>query len=111
MCNKNFNKKGVRPPLKWLMIGSLILAITLLMGGVVMFLWNMILPEVANVKPLNYWQAVGLLVLFKILFGGLGKRHHRKHRKHWKEKWMNMDDQERMEFKNKWKDYCNRKKK
>lgn len=42
-------------------------------GGLVMFLWNLILPDVIpGVAELNYWQALGILVLSKMLFGGFG---------------------------------------
>lgn len=33
-------------------------------------LWNGVLVEVVAVKTITYWQALGLLVLAKILFGG-----------------------------------------
>ncbi len=38
-------------------------------GFVVMSLWNAILPELTGVKAISFWQAVGLFVLCKILFG------------------------------------------
>ncbi len=50
-------------------------------SAIVMWLWNAILPEVIEVSPISYWQAMGILVLSKILFGGFrggprgGKRH------------------------------------
>ena len=43
-----------------------------LMVWVVMYLWNAILPEVVGVTPITYWQAFGILILSKILFGGFG---------------------------------------
>lgn len=46
----------------------------LALGGVVMFLWNMILPEVLGVQEVNFWQALGILILSKILFGGIHNR-------------------------------------
>lgn len=33
-------------------------------------LWNGVLTDVLGVKVITYWQALGLLVLAKILFGG-----------------------------------------
>jgi hypothetical protein len=55
---------------------------------VVMWLWNWLVPEVFNGPILSYWQTLGLLVLSKILFSGMGggggkgekSRHARKHR-------------------------------
>lgn len=37
-------------------------------------LWNGVLAEVLPVKAVTYWQALGLLVLSKILFGGFPHR-------------------------------------
>ena len=39
-------------------------------GFLVMTLWNSILAAVIGVKLITYWQALGLLVLSRILFGG-----------------------------------------
>jgi len=42
---------------------------------VVMLLWNALLPSLfAGVSPVGYWQALGLLLLSKILFGGFHGR-------------------------------------
>ena len=50
---------------------------------VVMWLWNALIPELFNGPELAYWQTLGLLVLSKILFSGIGgggdkSRHSRK---------------------------------
>jgi len=37
---------------------------------VVMSLWNVLMPSIFAVQTISYWQALGLLVLSKILFGG-----------------------------------------
>src|SRR5260370_2195201 len=45
-------------------------------GYVVMTLWNVVLTAAAGVHAITFFQAVGLLVLSRILFGGLrGRRH------------------------------------
>jgi len=51
---------------------------------VVMQLWNCLLPELfSGVSPIGYWQALGLLVLCRLLFGGRGWHGHwRGHRAH-----------------------------
>lgn len=61
---------------------------------VVMWLWNWLVPDVFNGPVLNYWQTLGLLVLSKILFSGIGKGgsdHSRKHgsdcRPEYRDKW------------------------
>lgn len=40
-----------------------------LLSTAVMLLWNNILPAVLNVHTINFWQAMGIFVLSKILFG------------------------------------------
>lgn len=54
---------------------------------VVMQLWNALLPDViTGVSPIGYWQALGMLVLSRILFGGLcggGYSHWRERRARW----------------------------
>lgn len=99
-------------PLKGLVMVIVFVGFISAASFVVMFLWNKILTDVTNVKPLNFWQAAGLLVLAKILFGGFGGRKHRgkwEKRKEWREKWMNMDDEERQEAKARWKEHCKKK--
>lgn len=82
--------------------------IFLLLGFVVMSLWNAILPDITNVKPINFWQSMGLLLLAKILFGGFGGwRHKRQHfRERMHEKWQAMTPEEREKFKAEWRDRC-----
>jgi hypothetical protein len=41
-------------------------------GQVVMHLWNWLLPPLFGWRALTFWQALGLLVLCRVLFGGLG---------------------------------------
>jgi hypothetical protein len=93
-----------------------ILIAALAFGAIVQWLWNAILPAAANFNPITYWQAVGLFVLCKVLFGGFrGPGHHQHHNKWerfnrrfgrgrreemlaWKNKWMQMTDEERIKF-------------
>jgi hypothetical protein len=44
---------------------------------VVLLLWNWLVPELFNGPELNYWQTLGILVLSKILFTGIGSGHRR----------------------------------
>src|SRR5712692_4578033 len=41
-------------------------------GELVMQLWNWLLPPLFGWRQLTFWQALGILVLCRILFGGLG---------------------------------------
>ena len=77
-------------------------------GGAVMYLWNAVLPALLGVSVITFWQAVGLLVLCKILFGSMGSGG--RGRKHWggppphlREKFMNMSEEEKTAFKEQWK--------
>ncbi len=112
MFGKNKYRRHRFHPLKILFFIFLFIGFILLLGWVVMYLWNQILPETIGVKPLTYWKAVGLLILSKILFGGLGKgRGWGKSRKeHWKSRWKNMSSEERERIKARWKYRCEKRK-
>ena len=43
-----------------------------LFGELVMHLWNWLLPAIFGWREITFWQALGLLVLCRILFGGFG---------------------------------------
>jgi hypothetical protein len=45
-----------------------------LFGFVVMWLWNWLMPAVFGLHAISFWQALGLLVLSKILFTGFHGR-------------------------------------
>ncbi|MFK5972911.1 MAG: hypothetical protein QM485_06480 [Flavobacteriaceae bacterium] len=40
-----------------------------LVGYVVMSLWNWLMPDLFGLTTISYWQAVGILILAKLLFG------------------------------------------
>src|SRR5580698_4912296 len=71
-------------------------------GGAVMLLWNGILTSVLHISAISLWQAIGILLLAKILFGGFrGRRWHGG----WREKrlrWQNMTQEEREKFGSRW---------
>ena len=86
------------------------LAIAALLGWIVMSLWNCVLVAVLGVKLITFWQALGILVLSKILFGGLYKKWRNHEGGHWnaemKEKWQNMTPEEKEKFKQNWRNKC-----
>jgi hypothetical protein len=41
-------------------------------GAAVQLLWNWLLPPLFGWRQITFWQALGLLVLCRILFGGFG---------------------------------------
>ncbi len=99
---------------KFLMFPLIAMAFIFTGGYAVMFLWNAILPMVIiSIGKLTYMQAVGLLVLCRILFGGFKGRGHCGHNYSggygWREKMMGMNEEEREKFKSEWKERCGRK--
>jgi len=87
-------------------------AFVMLFTFIVMSLWNAILPDVLGVKVISFWQALGILVLSKILFSGFGglrhKREHFKNRMREKmmARWDHMTPEQREKFKEEWKKRC-----
>ena len=68
-----------------------VLAVTIF-GLATMLLWNWLVPVLFNGPVISFWQALGLLVLSKLLFWGAGgKGHWRSHgyQNHWKNKFYN----------------------
>jgi hypothetical protein len=41
-------------------------------GGIVQYLWNWLLPALFGWREVSFWQALGMLALCRILFGGFG---------------------------------------
>jgi predicted membrane chloride channel (bestrophin family) len=66
----------------------------------VMSLWNWLTPAVFGFHTITFWQALGLLALSKILFGGFRGRPG--HGRHWRgrmyERWEQMTPEEREKF-------------
>ena len=77
MRDKNFEDVAYRQRFgfrkKMIFIPFLILGGLALFSYIVMQLWNNILPEVLHVGSVTYWQAAGILILSKILFGFGGR--------------------------------------
>jgi hypothetical protein len=48
----------------------------LVFGFVVKLLWNWLMPAIFGLGVITYWQAFGIVILAKLLFGAFG--HHRK---------------------------------
>jgi Ca2+/H+ antiporter, TMEM165/GDT1 family len=76
------------------------LAFVALLSWIVMSLWNAVVVDLFRIPMLDFWHAVGLLVLCKILFGGFrrggGWHGHRRWRgEMWRRKWESMTPEER----------------
>jgi len=69
------------------------------LGSVVMALWNWLMPALFGWRVIGFWQALGLLVLSKILFGGLrGPAANMHWRRRMMERWEQMTPEEREKF-------------
>lgn len=78
-------------------------AFVLVAGLGVMLLWNALIPTIFGATPITWLQALGLLILARILVGGRGPRGWGGHRgEHWRKRWeaktANMGPAERAKF-------------
>jgi len=87
------------------------LLVFILLGVAVMFLWNYFLPPIIHITTITYWQALGLMLLSRILFG----RFRFGSRMDWrlggwsgfeKDKLINMDESDKARFKEEWRKRC-----
>lgn len=71
----NHRRRGV-----WIFLGVIgFIALVFLFGAVTMWLWNWLMPAVFHLGVITYWQAVGLALLGRLLFGF---SHHGRHYSH-----------------------------
>ena len=76
------------------------LAFVALGGEVVRQLWNWLLPPLFGWRPITFWQALGILALCRILFGGFSLRggDRSRYRRRMAERWERMTPEERERF-------------
>ena len=79
------------------------LAIITIFTTIVMFLWNILIPGIFGLATINFWQALGLLVLARVLLGGISGRFWMNREMHPRrnpiyKKWMEMTPEDRKEF-------------
>ena len=62
--------------MRMIVLAPLILVLLLLFvalgGAIVRLLWNWLLPTLFDWPEISFWQALGILALCRILFGGWG---------------------------------------
>jgi|HubBroStandDraft_6_1064221.scaffolds.fasta_scaffold230046_2 hypothetical protein len=89
---------------RWILRGMKIVAFALVVGTalsyVTMRLWNWLTPALFGWHLITFWQALGVLVLSKILFGGFrgGPGRHMYWRRRMAERWDAMTPEEREKF-------------
>jgi hypothetical protein len=89
-------------------------------GEVVKLLWNWLAPPLFGLPLLSFWQALALLALCRILFGGFGmggggRRHYRgrmvermtdRMADRFAQRWQNMSPEERERFRQRVRERC-----
>jgi hypothetical protein len=81
---------------------GIVLAMCAVFGVGVMLLWNALMPQIFGLPQVGYLQAAGLLLLARLLFGGIDHRnpahfdhHGMHHRNMLRERWAGMSEAER----------------
>lgn len=109
-----------RHPARFAFFLLMLLAGAAAAGWVVMALWNAVLVDALGAKPLGYWQALGLLLLCRVLFGNWGPRRMgpaggmrgsggpdgQEGPGALRDKWGSMSPEQRARFKDHWKSRC-----
>ena len=69
-------------------IGGMVLAgitfacvMAFVFGLVVQWIWNWLMPGLFGLSEISYWQAFGMIILGRIIFGGIGHNNHSHSRK------------------------------
>ncbi len=69
----NEKKRNVKKLMMFAPLAMVALVLFIALGGViVMQLWNWLLPALFGFRLIGFWQALGILLLCRILFGGFG---------------------------------------
>jgi hypothetical protein len=86
---------------RWMFLAPIVFVLFIAAGGaLVQQLWNWLLPEVFGGRQITFWQALGILILSRILFGGFrGHGFARSNmRRRMAERWEQMTPEERERF-------------
>jgi len=91
-----------RPWRKLAFVAIAVIAVAAL-GAIVMALWNTLMPGLFGLRALSFWQALGLLLLSRVLFGRFGRPGGPwGMRRHMMERWAQMTPQERERLRARW---------
>lgn len=100
-------RNWIRRGLKFALIALLAAAV---FSVVTMSLWNWLMPALFGLRAISFWQALGLLVLSRILLGGFRGRPG--HATHWRgrmhQRWEQMTPEEREKFRQGMRARCGR---
>ena len=92
------------------LIPLIVLAVLALLSLAVFGLWNGVLTDVLGVKTITFWQALGLLVLARILLGGFPGRRGGPFGPPWRgrmmmERWQSLTPEQREELRQRFGDW------
>jgi hypothetical protein len=100
----NMRGRKIFRVLKFVAIG--IVAFTVF-GFVVTHLWNYLMPGLFGLHIITFWQAVGLMLLGRLLFGGFRPgRGGFGWRRQMRQRWEQMTPEEREKFRAGWRGGC-----
>jgi hypothetical protein len=91
------------PMVRGIKIAVFAVIAAIVFGFVVKGLWNVLVPPIFGWHTITFWQALGLLLLSKILFGSFhrhGGRDHGRWKQRMKDRWEQMTPEEREKFRN-----------
>jgi hypothetical protein len=96
---------------KMIFIPFFFVGMAALITWILMLLWNWLMPLIFDLTTITFWQALGLLIMSKILFGGFGggKKGGKWNGSHsgggwkhkFKHKWANMSGDDKMKWESK----------
>jgi hypothetical protein len=85
--------------LRFLKFAAILAVAVLVFGFVVTHLWNYVMPSLFGLHMITFWQAVALVILGKLLFGGFRPG---RGGMHWRgrmmERWEQMTPEQREKF-------------
>ena len=112
----------------WVIVGVITAAaLAFVFGYFVMLLWNWLMPELFGLTTITFWQAFGVTLLARLIFGGFkhngfsskskckDKKFKHMDKKHWKDvcsskDWRHFNEYWKEEGEKSFKDYVEKKK-
>jgi hypothetical protein len=74
------------------------IAFVAIIGAIIAGLWNALMPEIFDLPAISFWQALGLFLLSRVLFGHFGGWGSRMRRARFVRGWANLTPEERDRF-------------
>jgi hypothetical protein len=116
-ANKEQDMNKIQKRIGIAILAPLAIALFIWLGGeLVMQLWNWLAPTLFGWRQITFWQAIGLLALCRILFGGwsgghgprsnMRRRMDERMRQRMDERWEKMTPEEREKFRQSWRARC-----